>query len=312
MIMNLGLSGVPFAGGDVGGFQGNATGELFARWMQMGIFTPFFRGHSARGTKPHEPWAFGGAVEKICRRYIKLRYALLPYLYTEFYKCSQDGLPMVRPLVLEYPGDAEVYDLCDEFLFGESLLAAPVYRPATERRIVYLPEGQWYDYWTDCIYPGKEYHTVYAPLDTLPLFVKNGSILPMTEPADHAGQKKAETLILEVYAGTSSDYLLYEDDGTSMQYREGIYSLTLFSLDRKGSSCRFSVVPRRREYNTGRKYYSVRFHGLKGHPKSVCSTVPVEETFDEQRGLLSLLLPDTAQSKDCGGELFIEIRDINT
>ncbi|MDR1105263.1 MAG: DUF5110 domain-containing protein [Treponema sp.] len=293
MLMNLGLSGVAFAGSDTGGFQGNATGELFARWMQMGAFTPFFRGHSAANTKPHEPWAFGSEVEEICRKYVKLRYSLMPYLYSEFYECSREGLPVMRPLVLEYPEDRETHELCDEFLFGRSILAAPVYRPAVRRRIVYLPGGTWFDFWTDRPVEGGVHFIAEAPLDTMPLFVRAGAVIPMTKAGDHTGEQNGESLTLELYAGADGDYTLYEDDGVSSRFREGIYSLTEFVLRQKEHSLEFTITPRVQNYQTGRKTYTLRIHGLESPPQAIETAEPRQSHFDGERRMLVMELPDS-------------------
>jgi alpha-glucosidase len=134
MLCNLGLSGVGFAGADIGGFAGNATAELFARWMQVGMLYPLMRGHSALTTAQHEPWTFGDRVEKICREYIELRYRLLPYVYTLFWEAASTGSPILRPLLYHFPNDPTTFTLADQVMLGSSLLAAPIYRPGVEHR----------------------------------------------------------------------------------------------------------------------------------------------------------------------------------
>src|SRR5207302_31981 len=148
-LMNMGLSGVPFVGTDIGGFNGNASCELFTRWMQFGALAPFCRGHSLSGTERHEPWSFGPRVEAICREFLRLRYRLLPYLYTLFWEASRRGTPVLRPLLYHFPDDPATYQLHDQVMLGPSLMAAPIYHPGREHRHVYLPEGAWYDWWTD-------------------------------------------------------------------------------------------------------------------------------------------------------------------
>src|SRR5947209_12101050 len=133
-LMNMGLSGVPFVGTDIGGFFGNASGELFARWMQFGALTPFCRGHSIVGSEPHEPWAFGQRVEAICREFLRLRYRLLPYLYTLFWEAAQRGTPVLRPLPYHFPDDPATYQLHHQVPPGPQLLAAPVYPPGRDPR----------------------------------------------------------------------------------------------------------------------------------------------------------------------------------
>jgi alpha-glucosidase len=217
--LNLSLSGVPFCGADVGGFGSNCTGELLARWTQAGAFFPFFRNHSARGTRRQEPWAFGPEIEEICRRYIRLRYRLMPYLYNLFREAATDGTPIMRPLFWEFPDDPHGYAVDDQFLLGADILVAPVIKPAATQRPVWLPTGaDWYNYWTKKKHTGGQHITAKAPLDTLPLFVRAGSIIPMAEPAT-----------LEVYPGRKTSGHLYEDDGASFAYERGEYSLTHFT-----------------------------------------------------------------------------------
>ena len=140
-LQNLGLSGVAFCGVDVGGFFGDCDGELLARWTEFGIFQPFCRNHSCKGTVPQEPWAFGEPCETVCRDMLTLRMRLLPYLYTAFEEAARTGAPILRPLLFDFPDDEATYTADDEFLFGDALLVAPITRPGVEHRHVYLPAG---------------------------------------------------------------------------------------------------------------------------------------------------------------------------
>ncbi|MGA2605303.1 MAG: glycoside hydrolase family 31 protein [Verrucomicrobiia bacterium] len=227
--LNLSLSGVPFCGSDVGGFTRDCTGELLARWTQAGAFFPFFRNHTAIGTRRQEPWTFGREVEDICRRYISLRYQLLPYFYNLFHEAAQDGTPIMRPLFWEFPDDPNGYAVDDQFLLGPSLLVAPVMQPGACERAVYLPPGQWYDYWTKQVFKGEQYVGANAPLEMLPLYVRAGSIIPMTEPIEYVDQKRPSEIILDVYPGNKTTGYLYEDDGKSFDHERGAYSLTRFA-----------------------------------------------------------------------------------
>ncbi|MFV9568732.1 glycoside hydrolase family 31 protein [Thermoanaerobacter mathranii] len=225
MLINIGLSGQPFAGADVGGFEGDCNEELFIRWIEAAIFTPFLRVHSAIGTKDQEPWSFGKKAEDISRKYIKMRYELLPYLYDLFYIASQKGYPIMRPLVFEYQDDENTHKIYDEFLLGDNLLVAPIYLPSKEKREVYLPKGIWYDYWTGKEFKGESYYLVDAPIDIVPLFVKKGGILLKQQPQSFVGEKEIKEIIIEIYKGEEGHYLHYEDDGKSFDYTEGIYNL---------------------------------------------------------------------------------------
>lgn len=227
-LLNLGMSGFAFAGTDVGGFGCDCTPELMCRWVQVGAFSPLFRNHSSKGSVRQEPWQFDEETLAISRKFIALRYRLLPYFYDLFHQCEETGLPILRPLVLHYEQDPETWNLNGEFLVGDSMLAAPVLEQGMTKKLVYLPEGTWYDFETKKPYQGKQYYMVDAPLDTCPLFVKEGSIIPTYEPMQYIGERPAEALTLMVFPGAGR-YLHYQDNGTDFAYREGEYNLYEFT-----------------------------------------------------------------------------------
>jgi alpha-glucosidase len=233
MLCNLGLSGVPFVGSDIGGFAGNATAELFARWMQVGMLYPLMRGHSALTTAQHEPWVFGDRVEKICREYIELRYRLLPYLYTFFWEAAQTGAPILRPLLYQFPEDQNTYKLYDQVLLGSSLMAAPVYRPGVECRSVYLPAGRWYDWWTGESLTGSTHILASAPLERMPLYVCAGGIIPMQPVMQHVDERPIDLLTLRVFPG-EGELTFYEDDGRSFDYKSGAFCTTTYRVRVEG------------------------------------------------------------------------------
>jgi alpha-glucosidase (family GH31 glycosyl hydrolase) len=225
--LNTGLSGVPYWGTDVGGFFHPIpeTGELYARWFQLGAFSPIFRSHGWVW-REHVPWAHGPEVEAICRRYAELRYQLLPYTYTLAWQAHALGLPLMRPLVLNYPDDPRVWSLGHEFLWGDDLLVAPVTREGATAWPVYLPAGRWYDFWTGARHEGPGGATLPAPLERLPLLVRGGAILPMGPVVQHTGERPLDDLTLLMYPEGVSRFELYEDDGRSNAYREGRHALT--------------------------------------------------------------------------------------
>jgi alpha-glucosidase len=225
MIANLGISGLAFTGPDTGGFAQDCTPELLTRWLQLGVFTPFLRNHTSLGTADQEPWAHGEPYTSLNRRSIELRYHLLPYIYTAFWQCSQTGLPMLRPLFLIWPDDAQTYRLDDQFMFGDALLVAPVTELEATRRNVYLPAGVWYDWWSGRRYDGGQTITVAAPLDCLPLFARAGSIVPAWPVMQYVGEKPVDVLTLYVFAG-NGESMLYEDDGASTAYERGDMRIT--------------------------------------------------------------------------------------
>lgn len=220
---NLGLSGMNFIGTDVGGFGSDCTPELFARWMQLGCFTPLFRNHCAQGCRNQEPWQFGEEILSISRKYLNLRYELLPYLYDQMRECERTGIPMMRPLVLEYEKDENVKNRNDEFMLGDEILVAPVVEQGAREKLVYLPEGIWYDYWTGEKKEGKSFFVRTAPLDVCPIYVKAGSVIPKYPARMHVGEDKDELLILAAYPGEGV-YRHYQDNGEDFQYRQGSFN----------------------------------------------------------------------------------------
>ena len=225
--LNLALSGVPYWGTDVGGFFHPVaeTGELFARWFQFGAFCPIFRSHG-RVWREHLPWAHGGEVEAICRRYAELRYRLLPYTYALAWQAQTLGLPLMRPLCLNYPDDPRTWDLGDEYLWGDDLLVAPVTREGARSWTVYLPEGAWYDFWTQERYVGPGGVEVAAPLDRLPLFVREGAIVPLGPIQQFTDERPLDEVTLLIYPGPDSHFELYDDDGRTNAYRQGVGAVT--------------------------------------------------------------------------------------
>lgn len=234
LVLNMGLSGLPFTGPDTGGFAGDAHAELLIRWNQLSTFLPFFRNHSAKNTAPQEPWVFGPECERISRQFIELRYRLLPYIYTTFWQCAQTGLPMARPLCLVFQNDRHAYDIQDEFMFGDAFLVAPVCEPGATWRRVYIPAGRWYDFWSGALLGGPQITRLDAPLDRVPLLVRAGSVVPMWPLMQHTGQQPLDTLILHVYPGCGES-LLYEDDGHTWNFRQGQYRLTRLICELDGS-----------------------------------------------------------------------------
>lgn len=232
-LCNLGLSGMPFVGTDVGGFGADVTPELLARWVQVGCFSPLFRNHSALGTRRQEPWQFGREIMDIYRKYVKLRYQWIPYFYDLFFEGEKTGMPIMRPLVLHYEKDETAKVCNDEFMLGDRILAAPVVYQGMTKRQVYLPEGVWYDYWTGEKLAGPVWLLRDAPLDTCPIYVKAGTILPMLEEQSYIGEKPLDTLLLAVWRGEGT-YNHYLDNGEDFAYHKGIYNQYCFTIGEDG------------------------------------------------------------------------------
>ncbi len=260
MPQGLGLSGVSFTGSDVGGFIGVPSGRLFTRWMELGAFTPFFRGHSAINQKDKEPWAFGGEVEGWVRNIISLRYKLLPFFYNEFYNSSVTGLPIMRPMFLNYQNDDECYsdEAQYQFMIGDNLLVAPVLSETSNFKKLYLPEGKWFDWWTGKIYEGNQWIIVEAPIDHIPFFIKEGAFIPMQNVEQYVGEKKMDELKVVVFPSSQSKYSFYEDDGISYDYKNGKYSLTEFESKRGNNSGTITIKNSHDNYDTGRKDFFLK------------------------------------------------------
>ena len=237
LINNMGLAGIAFAGSDIGGFSGDATPELFARWLSIGAYAPFFRNHKEYGMKRQEPWSFGENIEALAKTTLNRRYELLPYIYSSFFQTTQTGIPVARTLAIDYSFDEHVYwdQFQNEYLFGDNLLVAPV--ASTEKYAqVYLPRGEWYRSGNDLLYKGDTTIVVEAPLNNLPVFVKAGGIIPEQSVVQYTQQQPPDTLRLHVYFGkTNTSFMYYEDDGRTYDYERGVYHRRdlSFNHDRK-------------------------------------------------------------------------------
>jgi alpha-glucosidase len=268
MLCNMGLSGVAFVGCDIGGFAGNATAEMFARWMQVGMLYPLMRGHSAMSTACHEPWVFGDRVENICREYINLRYQLLPYLYTVFWEAATTGAPILRPLLYHFPNDIKTYTLYDQVFLGPSLMAAPIYRPGIEHRAVYLPEGIWYDWWSGEQFQGPTHILAHAPLERMPLYVRAGAVIPMQAIAQYIlmpnPSKESPTtspLTLRIWPGTG-EWTFYEDDGYSFEYKTGAWATTTYRVQKDGQQITVEIAARSGQFSIPEREVIIEVIGI--------------------------------------------------
>lgn len=225
LVNSMGLAGVAFAGYDVGGFVGNADSKLFARWVSIGAFSPFFRGHSMINSRDSEPWSYGEEVEQIARNFIRFRYQMMPYLYSLFFDAAKTGMPVQRSLAINYTHDYKIYDgqFQNQYLFGPSFLVAPV-ESNKEFVKVYLPEGDWFDLYTGKKFSGHSEMIVECPVHRLPVYIKAGAIIPMEKAMAHTGEK-SDTLDLHIYRDVNNtSFTLYQDDGISFDYQKGVFA----------------------------------------------------------------------------------------
>ena len=247
-LCNLGLSGAIFSGTDIGGFGTNTHKELLIRWLEASLFNPLFRNHCEISSIHQEPWCFDEETINIYRKFVNLRYEFIPYLYDLFFEHLISGLPIIRPLVMEYQNDKNTFDLNDEFMVGENILVAPIITQGSSKRMVYLPKGEWVDYFNNKVYSGNKYIIVDAPLDTLPLFIKNNSLIVKHPLKQYVSE--SDTLIINVYGKNGSTFH-YQDDGESFDYENGIFNLyyiennnnqLTISLDNYGYNKTYSFI----------------------------------------------------------------------
>jgi alpha-glucosidase len=269
-LQNMGLSGVAWAGVDVGGFGSDTTAELLTRWTEMGIFQPYCRNHSAIGTRRQEPWAFGEPWESLMRDMIKLRQRLIPYLYTLFEECHRTGAPILRPLLFEYPRDETTYAADDQFLLGDALLIAPITRAATEYRHVYLPEATWFHLWSGERIEGPAHILAHAPLGQPPLYVRANVPIPLWPDMNYVGERPADPLRLQVFPSTGQGaFTLYEDKGNGYDYRRGIYSRRRITCETSDSRVLVRIEAREGAYVPERDHVLLELRGLQSDPQDV-------------------------------------------
>lgn len=287
LLQSLGLSGVAFTGMDIGGFTGNPSTNLFTRWMEVGAFIPYYRNHTALNTRASEPWTFGEDVLDISRNYVGLRYRLLPYLYSVFYEASQDGLPVLRSLAIDYTHDAHVYEAAfeNQYLFGPSLLVAPVGGDATYTNI-YLPAGNWYNLYTDSPKAGS--FVVPLSIDRLPVYVRGGAILPMQSLVQSTAEQPSDTLWIHLYKGAASDFTYYEDDGSTFDYQKGQFYKRVL---------RYDPVARTFTFDTAEGALASKFHNIRLvlHGFGETDHVSVNGVARALRDTVYAFLPPTAR-----------------
>ncbi|HWD91940.1 MAG TPA: TIM-barrel domain-containing protein [Verrucomicrobiae bacterium] len=229
-LLNWGLSGMPYSTCDIGGFFGSPSPELMSRWMEAGVFFPIMRTHSEVHYQPHFPWLYGNEALGAIRKAIDLRYQLIPYYYSLAYEAFESGLPVMRPLVMEFPRDPKVANMTDEWLMGDSLLAAPLLQEGGKRS-VYLPEGDWYVFGTNTVSKGGRSIEVTAALGDNPAYVHAGTILPLGPVIQHTSELPGGPLELQIYVGKNATFTLVEDDGQTQNYLKGDTRRTVFKWD---------------------------------------------------------------------------------
>lgn len=266
--LNLALSGVGIWGHNAGGFEEVASEELYIRWTAFGFFNPVSHFLGMEHPQYKEPWNYGDGAVTAFRKYAQLRYRLMPYIYTLAHQTYAEGVPMMRPLVLEYPGDPSVHDIDDQYLFGDALMIAPVTREGASGRTIYLPAGAWIDYWTGARYEGGRAIDYAAPVDVLPILVRAGAILPMQPDMAYIGERPVDPLTLDIFPQARSHFDLYEDDGMSLAYQEGVHAKTTIACDEAAGAIDVTVAAPVGRFTVSPRAYEFRIH-LDAAPRAV-------------------------------------------
>ena len=289
----LAASGVSFAGSDVGGFIGSPDGELYTRWIQMAVFHPFFRTHSSGDHGDKEPWKFDKKYVDIVRQFIEMRYELLPYIYSVFHNHSLTGTPMVRSLHLEGHIDPETFYREEEFFLGDHIMICPVSEPELKSRRMYLTSGQWYNYWTDELVQGGVEITVDTPLNQIPIFIRQGAIIPKQPKMQFVDEFVFDQLALDCYkplAPTKSS--VYEDSGDGYDYlRPEGYVIKSFESTIQNDEW---VITQQLEglFDSSYQSYQLRLHGLESNPiKLEVDNIDLLDQSVFENGVLIVELP---------------------
>lgn len=297
----LSISGFSFTGSDIGGFVDVPDGELFVRWIQLGIFHPLYRVHSMGNNTDgatevdndavqaeelnnrldQEPWAFGEKYTALSKYAIELRYQLLPYLYTTFWEYTTTGKPMLRSMIFEDQSDSKLRGIEREFMFGEHMLVSPVIEEGLKKQELYLPAGNWYHYWTASKYEGKKKHSIKTPLQQIPIFVRAGAIIPHYPIRQNTDQVPIDELLLHTYYKNGNcTSQLYEDQGDGFEHKEEAFSLKTYQYIGTASSATITQQKSGAHQDTYH-HVNVFFYGLPFEP-STClvdgESVAIEKT----------------------------------
>jgi alpha-glucosidase len=255
---------------DIAGFIGQPTDEIYSRWMQFGAFVPVYRVHATQN-KQRQPWFYGKEAEETAVKYIRLRYELMPYIYSYAWKNHLTGVSITKPLIFNYPDDEKVSNLYSEFLFGDEILVSPVVSDNKEEKFeVYLPKGDWYNYWSGQKHSGEQNLRYSCEEKDIPVFIKAGAIIPKQKYGKNVYDTLAnKRLILDCYAGPDGSFTLYEDDGKTYNYEKGEYSLTIFKQKTNENRRTLQIINNKTGYISNIKEYHVNFCQVGSEPKEV-------------------------------------------
>jgi alpha-glucosidase len=298
MLLSMGISGMPLVGDDIGGFAGSPPADLLTRWFQVGALNPIYRDHTAKGTADQEPWVHGPEHEAIRKKYIELRYRLMPYLYTAIEETARTGVPLMRPLFLEYPQATEFYGDDRDFLFGRDLFVAPVTTEMVDAEDISLPPGGWYDFWSGARHEHNEKIQLRPRLDEMPLYVRAGAIVPMQAVVQNTGETPDGPLLLRVYPGEDCSGSLYEDDGHSLAYQKGEILRIHYACATSPSSLTITSNIEKNAYKPWWNSTSLTVFGAAGAPKEVRidERVTPDWRFDSQTHTVTLTVADALKN----------------
>ncbi|HLR36876.1 MAG TPA: TIM-barrel domain-containing protein [Chitinophagaceae bacterium] len=266
--LNIGVSGVGYWTHCMGGFEGKADPELYIRWCQFGMFSPVAMAFGMDHPGYKEPWNYGEKALKNFKKYDSLRYSLIPYIYSTAYENHETGMPIIRALVLHYQNDHNVYDITDQYMFGDNMMVCPVTEKGARSRVIYLPEGSWVNYWTGEKYEGKQYITVLCPLLQIPIFIKGGGIIPTQNVMQYIGEKPVDAITLNIYPDGRSSFDLYDDDGLSLKYQKGNYAITKITSEKLEQAIDVEIAKPEGKYSVEERKYKLKIH-LNQSPISV-------------------------------------------
>src|SRR6202790_511098 len=298
MLLSLGLCGYTMVGDDIGGFAGSPPADLLTRWFEVGALNPIYRDHTAKGTADQEPWVHGPQHEAIRRRYVELRYQLLPYIYTGIEASTHTGLPFMRPVFLDYPQEEGFYGNSRDFLFGSDLFVAPVVTEMVDAEEVQLPPGEWYDYWTSQRLSSKDKITLHPALDEMPLYVRAGAILPMQPVTQSTTEKPTGPLQLRVYAGDDCRGSLYEDDGHTFAYQKGDFLHVNYSCKVSPASIEITSTTTNNSFHPWWGNATVTVIGVSAEPKEIRIGDKALHTWHYDAGAhsVTLTVPEAASN----------------
>jgi alpha-glucosidase len=289
MLLSMGISGYGLVGDDIGGFASSPPTDLLTRWYELGVFNPIYRDHAAKGTADHEPWVSGPEQEAIRRRYIELRYQLLPYIYTGIEDMTRTGLPFMRPIFLDYPTMDTFNDR--DFLFGSDLFVAPVTTETVDAEEIHLAPGDWYDYWTSQKHASTEKIAPHPALNELPLYVRAGAIIPMQPIVQTTEEKPIGPLEIKVYAGENCRGSLYEDDGHTFAYQRGEIRRTNFSCEVTPNSITVSAKTEKSAYQPWWHSAQLTIIGVPNKPNELRAGQQITQAWQYDAKTHSVTLP---------------------